>query len=104
MIGQVIYPALAFLLPINFVVLATLKERGVLTLWGGYRLSLIGNQVFFVALFSSGLLGLLSPENEAALNAFWADLLHGRLFAPAFDHWTHLPQPALLANSFCVRK
>jgi diguanylate cyclase (GGDEF)-like protein len=100
--GQVIYPALAFLLPINFVVLAFLKERGVLTLWGGYRLSLIGNQIVFVALFASGLLGLLSVENEAALNAFWADLLHARMFAPEFDHWTYLPQPALLSTAICA--
>ncbi len=100
-VGQIVYPALAILLPINFVILAFLRERGVLTLWGGYRLSLIANQVVVVALLASGLFGLIGNEDSAVPWPALAELLHGRIFSPDFDNWTYLPQPALIITGIC---
>ena len=97
-VGRMIFPALMFLLPINIAGLCFLRERGVLTLWGGYRLSLIVNQVVLVALFATGLFGILSPAGGEALWRFFAEQLQSRLLPAGVDGWTPLPQLALLAT------
>ena len=89
--GQVVFAALAVLLPINLTLYAFLGEKGLLTLHGVARLAAIGLQAAAVAV--------------AAEPAFWqeaADLLHVRLFDPEYDKWTWLPQPAMHAYTLCV--
>ncbi len=95
--GQVVYAALVILLPVNLVILAFLRERGVMTLWGLYRISMLLNQVVIVAILATGLFGLLPAETARSLWQASGEILHLRLFPAAFDQWTHLPQPALLA-------
>ena len=88
--GQVVFAALAFLLPINLTVYAFLEEKGLLTLHGVARLAAIGLQAAAVAV--------------AAEPAFWkdaAELLHLRLFDAEYDKWTWLPQPAMHAYTVC---
>jgi diguanylate cyclase (GGDEF)-like protein len=49
-IGPIVYDAVSFLLPLNLAVLALLRERGVLTLRGLWRLNVILAQVVAVIL------------------------------------------------------
>lgn len=50
--GETVYNAIAFLLPLNLILFSMMKERGVLSLDVLMRLSLIPMQVFGVALIS----------------------------------------------------
>ena len=49
-VGQTVYNAISFLLPLNLVVFSMMKEHGILSLDGLMRLSLIPMQIFGVAL------------------------------------------------------
>ncbi len=51
-VAQSIYNAISFLLPLNLAVFSLMKERGIVSLDGLMRLSLIPMQVFGVALIS----------------------------------------------------
>jgi len=88
-LGQVLYPGLAVLLPLNLLVVAWLDERGLFTLVGLSRLGLIFLQVVVLA----ALVWIAAPGVQGAA----AELLHWRLLPPSLDRWTHLPQPALIA-------
>lgn len=83
--GQLLYAALASLLPLNLAVLAHLPQRGLLTPAGFRRLAALALQAGAVA-------GVM------AMTADWrpiAELLHLRLLPQAFDAWSYLPQPAI---------
>lgn len=88
-IGQVLYPAVALLAPLNLALIGCLDERGVLTMSGASRLAVLFLQVVLVA----WLVGIAGP----GVQRFAADLLHLRLFPAAVDRWTWLTQPALVA-------
>ncbi|MEO5336212.1 MAG: GGDEF domain-containing protein [Magnetospirillum sp. WYHS-4] len=84
--GQVVYAAIAVLLPINLAVFAFFEERGLTSLPGLARLAAIALQAAAIA--------------AAAGGGLWQDiggLLHYRFLSPAFDKGTHLPQPAMLS-------
>ena len=51
-VAQAVYNAISFLLPLNLAVFSLMKERGIMSLDGLMRLSLIPMQVFGVALIS----------------------------------------------------
>lgn len=85
--GQVVYAALACLVPLNVAAYAFVEERGLLSLPGLARLAILGLQAAAVA--------------AAAGSGVWreiAALLHYRVFPAELDKWTHLPQPALYAT------
>lgn len=88
-LGQILYPAIALLLPVNLLLIAWFGERGLLSFVGLSRLGLIA--------FQAGLVAVMVWAATPGLQADLADLLHRRLLPPAFDRWTHLPQPALIA-------
>lgn len=87
--GQILYPAVAVLLPLNLLLIAWFGERGLVSVIGLARLALIAFQAGLVAV----LVWAAVPDVQADL----AELLHRRLLPRAFDLWTHLPQPALIA-------
>ena len=80
-----IYAACALLLPLNLVLFASLKERGILTRWGVARLALLAGQVALVAY-------LIHTNNQRLIEG-----LHFKLLREALLAHTRLPQPALLA-------
>lgn len=80
----IIWQALCLLLPFNLVVFSLLKERGMLTWWGGSRFMLIILEFSLL----TGLLLLHPTELQHYLNY--------PLLAPGIVTWTPLPQPALL--------
>lgn len=86
--GQVVYAALCLLLPLNLVYFTLAAERPLFTLGGMARLAVIPIQVAAVVV-ASGAGGDMQRQAAA--------LLHYRPFDPAFDMWTYLPQPAMLA-------
>ena len=88
-VGQVLYPGVCVLLPVNLLLIAQLDERGLLTLAGLSRLGLIFIEVVVLA----ALVWAPAP----ALQSLAAAFLHWRLLPAALDLWTYLPQPALIA-------
>jgi diguanylate cyclase (GGDEF)-like protein len=94
---EVVYPALALLLPLNLAVFALLRERGVLTAAGLERTAGILLQVLAVAAVATGVTGGLDPAAARALQAAVAGFLDARPFPGLATGWTPLPQPALLA-------
>jgi GGDEF domain-containing protein len=82
-VGQVLYPAVALLAPLNLALIGCLDERGVATLSGASRL----------AVLVAWLVGIAGPGVQRVA----ADLLHLRLFPAEVDRWTWLTQPALIA-------
>lgn len=90
--GQVLYPGVAVLVPLNLVLIAYFDERGLFGHVGLTRLALI--------LLQAALLAALTWSVVPGLQAAAAEVLHWRLLPFWFDRWTYLPQPALLA--FCL--
>ena len=77
--------AVALLLPFNLLVLAFLKERGIISPTGRKRLAIMAGQILAVLI-------LCLPQAAQAATQI------GRTFAPlAFSRWSGLSQPALLA-------
>jgi len=89
-IGETIYNAIAFLLPINLILFSMMKERGILSLDVLMRLSLIPMQVFGVALIS-----------QYPKLGFAVYLKHTFFSWPILDK-IPMPQPALIAFVFAA--
>ena len=90
--GQVIYAALAILLPLNLAVFPFLAEKGLFTGAGVNRLGLILLQMLVIA--------FIGAEGEAegtlVLQKAAAEVLHFRILHHDYDYWSYLPQPAIL--------
>jgi diguanylate cyclase (GGDEF)-like protein len=83
--AQITADAVALLLPMNLLVLAFVRERGIISPTGRKRLAIVGAQILAVMI-------LCAPAFRDASN--WI----GRAFAPlALSAWSRLSQPALLA-------
>ncbi|HSM84883.1 MAG TPA: GGDEF domain-containing protein [Candidatus Limnocylindrales bacterium] len=83
--GQVLANGVAILLPINFLVLAFVKERGIISPTGRKRLAIVALEIIAVAL-----LCIPAMVNIAAR-------LEQRWVPEQFSKWSHLSQPALLS-------
>ena len=83
--ARMAFAAVSFLLPLNFVVFALLRERGFTTSAVACRLFLIFLQSVFVALECR-------PDHASG-----SSLLMSSLGTTKWFEWTSLPQPALLA-------
>ena len=83
---MVLYAAVAVLFPINAVLIATKRERGM-----------VSRGVVVRVLFFAVQAALLIVVWDAGAGAHtWADeVLHARLIDKVFDYWSLLPQPAL---------
>ena len=82
---QVYFHALAFLLPINFALVALLPERGTLTAAGLLRWILLAVQVLLVGFVAKA----FAAESLKYLTA--------RVVPVSFAAWTPLEQPAIIA-------
>jgi diguanylate cyclase (GGDEF)-like protein len=88
--GETVYNAIAFLLPLNLILFSMMKERGILSLDVLMRLSLIPMQVFGVALISH------YPKLGFAV------YLKDTFFSwPILDRFP-IPQPALITFVFAA--
>jgi len=83
----VVYGAVAVMFPVNAVLIAMKPDRGLLSLGVFSRVLFITLQVAVVIVMWDG-----GQDTRAAADA----LLHARVFSPEFDHWSLLPQAALL--------
>lgn len=83
---MVLYGAVAVLFPLNAMLIATKRDRGM-----------VSRGVLVRVLFFAVQVALLTVVWDAGENArAWADeVLHLRLFDKAFDYWSLLPQPAI---------
>jgi diguanylate cyclase (GGDEF)-like protein len=83
--AQIVANAIAVLLPINLLVLAFLRERGIISPAGRRRLAMMALQVMAVAILSMPGLAQVAVQLK-------------RVFVPTvFSDWSGLSQPALLA-------
>jgi len=90
--GHIAFEAIAFLLPVNFIVLSFLRERGLAVSTIASRLALLFFESASVAI-------ICRPGKSASPALLTVTLLNSNLF-----HWTKIPQLALLAfaASFAV--
>jgi diguanylate cyclase (GGDEF)-like protein len=79
---DIIRPAIAFLLPLNFALFGLLKERGLATFEGAFKGGIIGMQVLLIQMFG-----------QSAPGKFLAVLQWGRLPSA----WIWLPWAALVS-------
>jgi diguanylate cyclase (GGDEF)-like protein len=83
--AQIVANAIAILLPINLLVLAFLRERGIISPAGRRRLAMMALQVMAIAILSMPGLAQIAVQLK-------------RVFVPTmFSDWSGLSQPALLA-------
>lgn len=87
-VGRVIFNAISLLLPINFALLSIMTERGILTLRGILRSSLILLQLPFIAFICYS-----RPQSVIAYLTY-------EFLDTHFLNFTAIPQPALLTMSF----
>lgn len=83
-LGQIVYNAVTILLPLNFAVLSLIKERGIVTVRGIWRMSLILLQPLVIA--------LVCHYQHFGICAYFE---YSIVEAPVFTRIA-LPQPALL--------
>jgi diguanylate cyclase (GGDEF)-like protein len=83
--GHIAFEAIAFLLPINFIVLSVVRERGL-------AIPTITDRLVLV-FFESVLVAFLCRPGETTSPV----LLHAAFLSRSLFHWTRIPQPALLA-------
>lgn len=83
--GRIAFEAIAFLLPLNLLLLGWLPERGLAIPVVAPRLLAIFLEGVFVAV-------LCRPGQHSSFVVF-----HHPLLNPNWFHWTKIPQPALLA-------
>ena len=88
-LSQIVYPAVAILLPLNLALFAWIEERGLFTPQGMVRLGIILAQALAIILLAYADNSRFAPEA--------APLLHHRFVSAEWDKWTSLPQPALFA-------
>jgi diguanylate cyclase (GGDEF)-like protein len=86
--GQTLFNVIAILVPLNLVVLAFVRERGIISAAGRRRLALVASEIIVAGLVC---LPQLTPI------AGWLD----RAFLPepvsSWSSWSHLSQPGLVA-------
>jgi diguanylate cyclase (GGDEF)-like protein len=83
--AQIVANAIALLLPVNLLVLAFFRERGIISPAGRRRLAMVALQVMAVAILSMPGLAQVAVQLK-------------RVFVPTmFSDWSGLSQPALLA-------
>ncbi|SDD95571.1 hypothetical protein SPACI_054490 [Sporomusa acidovorans DSM 3132] len=72
--SETLYPVICTLFPVNLFIFSRLKERGIFTVWGIGRFSIIAGQMFYLALAIAAndysLLAFFYNENGAAGTAF----------------------------------
>ena len=84
---MVIYAALAVLFPVNALLIASMKDRGMAS-------KTVVSWVLFIFL---QIITLLVVWDAGLGPGTWVDeALHVRVFDTAFDYWSLLPQPAIL--------
>jgi diguanylate cyclase (GGDEF)-like protein len=83
--GRIALEAVAFLLPVNFIVLSFVRERGLALATLASRLAIL--------FFESAFVALICRPGEIVAPAF----LHFQLFSRHLFQWTRIPQPAWLA-------
>jgi diguanylate cyclase (GGDEF)-like protein len=88
--GHVLVNAIALLLPVNLVVLAFLRERGIISPAGRRRLAVGAVQIILVGVFC---LPVMAP---------FASLLDRPFLPLAFSSWSHLSQPVLFVFLTCA--
>ncbi|HST77659.1 MAG TPA: GGDEF domain-containing protein [Verrucomicrobiae bacterium] len=88
--GKVMANAVALLLPLNLLMLAFLKERGIVSRAGRKRLAIGAGQVIAIA-------ALCLPFMAKAASSLQSAFLPQEL-----TQWSHLSQPALLGFLFCT--
>ena len=83
--ADIVADAIAILLPFNLLVLAFVKERGIISPTGRKRLAIVAGEALVI-------LALCLPASRQIATQL------GRAFAPlALSNWSRLPQPALVA-------
>ena len=87
---QILFNAIAFLVPLNLLVFSFLHDRGIISPAGERRLAFICIQGLFVG-------SLLLPRF-----GHLAALLDRQFAAPFLSHWSRIAQPALAAFIFAV--
>lgn len=85
-IHQVIFDAIALLLPLNLLAFSFMQDRGIISPRGRRRVAFIAVQVIFVVLVV-----LIQPLQVRA-----AGLMQGKIIPKDYSNWSHLSQPALL--------
>jgi diguanylate cyclase (GGDEF)-like protein len=83
--GHIVFEAIAFLLPVNFIVFSFVRERSLAVYTVTSRFALLFFESVFVA--------IICRPGETASPA----LLRTAFFDPNLFHWTKIPQPALFA-------
>jgi diguanylate cyclase (GGDEF)-like protein len=83
--AQITRNAIAILLPLNLLVLAFLRERGIISPAGRRRLAMMALQVMAVVILSMPALAQIAAQ------------LNRAFVPPVFSNWSGLSQPALLA-------
>jgi diguanylate cyclase (GGDEF)-like protein len=83
--GRIAFEAIAFLVPVDFIILSLMRERGLTVPSIASRLGLIFVESVFVA--------VICRPGETTGPAF----LHPTFLNPNLLHWTRIPQVALLA-------
>jgi hypothetical protein len=83
--AKIVANTIAILLPLNLLVLAFLRERGIVSPAGRRRLAMVALQVMSVAILCMPAVAQIAPQLR-------------RAFIPLiFSQWSGLSQPALLA-------
>ena len=85
-IHQVIFDAIALLLPLNLLAFSFMRDRGILSPRGRRRVAFIAAQVVFIAVVV-----MVQPLQVRA-----AGLMQGQIISKGYFEWSHLSQPALL--------
>ena len=90
--GRAAFEAIAFLIPLNLVFIAFVREKGLAISSIAPRLGLLFFESVFVAVICR------PGENSAP------DFVHRPIFGPVQFHWTRIPQLAIVifAIAFCV--
>ncbi|HEY2497552.1 MAG TPA: GGDEF domain-containing protein [Candidatus Angelobacter sp.] len=83
--AQITRNAVAILLPLNLLVLAFLRERGIISPAGRRRMAFVALQVMSVAILCMPALAQIAAQ------------LNRAFVPPVFSQWSGLSQPALLA-------
>lgn len=85
--SKIIYSVICILLPLNILVFSLIKERGIFNFWGLGRFSIIGSQLFYIAL-------AITSNDDTLLSFFYLEPLPADVAVI-----TAVPQLALTAYS-----
>jgi len=101
-LGQIVYPALALLLPLNWTVAVLAGDRGCFSRVPLALLGVAALLVLVVLFVATGAFGAYDPLHADAMQALVADVLHMRLLPLPLGILTPLPPLALLVGLVCV--